>query len=306
MRIGPGIYFGMPEKKYHSLKDWIDQSRLKLILKSPRKYMDPGAFKRSRAMIFGSAWSCWMLTPDVYGDLYIETPWEIQNSNYLSKWISRQEAQNPGKIVLTASEVHLLTKMEESFMTEDRAVKHLEGSLKEVSIFWEEFFTCPLCSGEGCQACDNSGEILLKFKARIDFIKETGSCIIVGDLKTCRDSSIKAFTGDILKRDYRFQLAFYIHALKHYLQDIERYFGLLIACEKESTLAVEPYELSFLDLAEGEYRRQAAIEILLRCMTTSNWKAPYQEQSAPIIECPEYTRTYTKQRGNDVYTDTDE
>lgn len=267
-RVSDGLYSGMPAKEYHAHKN-LSSSLLRTLLRSPLEYkrtFDGLLYNEpTAAMEFGTVahsailenrFDGFTVRPDTYGE---GKRWN-SNAAECRDWL----AANSDKPVLTVAEMVELKQAADYIHAHAEASKLLRGGVAEVSAFW-------------------NGR-----KARVDYFKTDSDGCTVIDLKTCADASSRAFSGEMLKRGYHIQAAWYASVLLGLgFKWVHFYF---VALQKGKLPMVNVWQLGKKSFGLGESECTRALEIKNTCELQKFWpewnEVPEGEMPFKVIDVP--------------------
>jgi len=192
--IDIGIYKTLSNKDYHADKNSISRSALIDFKKNPRYYwawhVNPNrpVKKQTEAMIFGSAFHCYVLEPDKFYETYAVEPTKVllKNEGETAYRIYKnqcEELARSSKIVLSHETYDELTLMHYELFENIKAAELIRKARYEQSYFWKD---------------DESG---LMLKARPDILHEN----MIVDIKTIDDASPHGFQRAMMKGSYHIQ-----------------------------------------------------------------------------------------------------
>lgn len=245
------IITGMSSKDYHA-HPAISKSGLDRIAKSPAHYQAylQGEVIETDAMIFGSAFHDYILSPDVFAQDYAVLPDGFDGRTKKGKELM-EAIKADGKTVLKAEQVNIIKDMAKSIMAHEKASALLKGGQAESSIFWQDQDTEINC------------------RCRPDYIHPSG---ILVDLKSTTDASPKEFTKSVANYRYHVQDAFYSEGYYRATGKWPRGF-VFIAVEKTAPYAVACYELDEDAKEFGRTLFQRDISTLKQARTENKWTA---------------------------------
>lgn len=266
----PGLYPGVPAAEYHV---WpaISASLLKTYLgRSPLHARHEQQHRKASAeMSLGTALHAALLEPDVYARTYVPR-WRATGKD-------SRKTINPARIAALAASGQIELDEEDRDAVEgmrDAVLAHpVAGPLvrdalaRELSVAWVDAETGAPC------------------KARFDLVAAGGP---IGDLKTCRDASWRAFQRDIVTYGYATQAAHYLAGAAAVAGGYERAW-LWIAVESEPPHGVAVYEPDEELLRIGWAERQRALALHLECERTGSW--PGYPSSVQTIRPPKWMRS---------------
>ena len=226
--------------------DALNQSALKLILKSPlhywQEYVNPDRTeKETPSLKIGKALHSAILEQQVIHD----APPKVDRRTKAGKeTYARWQAQlPPNTIILTKDEKDRVDGMIKSLNDHPLAYSYLyppaewQQRKPELTLTWEHEYNDIPC------------------KARLDQLnidqKITGNAIIV-DLKTTTDASAHGFAKAVANYSYHVQVAFYMQAVKANFPKMQHVGFVFIAVESQPPFTVGVYELHAHACLQGE------------------------------------------------------
>lgn len=244
----------MPNKEYHSHREYISASQIKDLLKNPYLYFHPQPQEDKYVFDIGSAIHCLILEPHKFNDEFAVAPkCDRRTVKGKQDWNDFIESSKD-KIVIESSDFDNLIELQKSTLAIPEVVKLLKNGVSERS-----FFTT-LADGT-------------KKKVRPDRLRDDK---IIVDVKSCRDASPDAFKRDIATYKYYVQAAYYIDVLgaKEFI---------FLAIEKEPPYMVGMYYLPPEDLDRGRELIQKALNNSKQPQKYS--KPLYTGTNGEVIQC---------------------
>ena len=257
---------------YHSQSQYVSSSVVKTIAKqSVHHYLNQQPYN-SPALAIGTAFHTLVLEPEEFEKDYLVVQEKIDKRTKAGKAAVAQyeaKARAAGKDVLYYSDHNLIQTMAASVRANAEYMRLLDHCQKEVSFYIEDFTLPDFCLGDTIHFND----ILTKFKVRVrpdayskDPIHFAGKDLpnVVIDLKSCQDSSPRAFKNAVYNFGWHIQAAFYLDLLSH----VSKYLGLpafetfyFMAVEKKNPYACQVYELSPQMLSDGRAQYCKALKM---------------------------------------------
>lgn len=238
---------------YLGNKKSISASDCKNFMKSPMYYYfnkyEEKKVIRGRHFAVGSALHESILEPHKFFDNYVIQPKFDLRTKAGKEGFELFDSENKGKVLLTQDEMEMITKICESALKNQTLMELISDSHKELSIYTTD---------------DITG---LNIKLRPDIYSINKSTIT--DLKSCMDSSPKAFKGNVYSFGYSLTNAFYCDFAKK-----ENY--VFAALEKESPYQVTLYQLSDEMIEYGRQQYRTALD-LLKWSYDNNYWCDYSE-----------------------------
>lgn len=257
-----GIYEDVPFEDYCKW-DAVNQSRLKLLERSPEHYREAGSGEVSKALLFGELCHVAVLEPDELHKRFAVMPaYELDPRNVTkqgkqskskvcefykeSKAAFEADAAEKGQTVVEQSVFDQAEATAIAVRRNELAVQFLNGQ-REVSIIWNDTATGIRC------------------KARIDNVSADG----LTDLKTCPDPNPHEFERSIWKYGYHRQAAWYVDGWES-LTGVALPFRI-VAVGKDAPLQCCAAVVDSLSVNIGRAENKEALAYLLECRQTQNW-----------------------------------
>lgn len=261
---------------YHSNKDYIGSTSLKLLKVSPLHYKNQEPMD-TEALRFGSAYHCFILEPEKFESEYFvidDTEFckqliefgtldakgnrkEVSKpraTNEYKNWYEQQISNANGKILLDSDDFNVMKAMKERLMSHYYVRSLLKNGEAEKSYYCD----LELMTGEK-----------VGVKVKPDYCKPKKRLII--DLKTCQDASIDGFTRHAAELDYHISAALYSDMLeKNEGKDMAWTF-IFIAQEKKKPYAFNLFEASPQFIAQGRYEYELLLQLLAWCKENDKW-----------------------------------
>lgn len=259
------------DKEYFADKDSISASGLKKLKTSPAHFKFGEEIKDSEALLFGSAYHCFVLEPDRFEKEY----YVFDDSIACDAIVAKGAAE--GKEVKNVRATKAYKEWEESEMRvvgEKNVIQKPDfNRIKEMKskLFSHPYAKMLLSNGEpevGLKGTISTmaGDINVKLKP--DYIK-VGKHLVV-DLKTARDASLDAFTKDAAKLNYHIQAAFYSDILSQ-MDNNRPYTFIFIAQEKTRPYAFNLFECSAQFISQGRYEYEMLLQLYKHCLDRNYW-----------------------------------
>ncbi len=254
------------EDEYHTNKDYVSKSALSLIKVSPAHYKEPEEKPETDALIFGSAYHCYILEPERFErDYYVFDDTSIcqvligegykspRSTKAYKEWEESEMRIIGEKKVIKKEVFERIEKMKERLFRHPYAKMLLTNGRPEVSY---------MGSVE-----TEIGTINVKFKP--DYIKDTKHLVV--DLKTATDASIEGFTRSAADHDYHIQAAFYADLMTKIEGQDRDFTFMFIAQEKVSPFAFNIFEASPQFMAQGRYEYEMLLQLYKSCLDNNRW-----------------------------------
>lgn len=278
-----GIFQNEPAETYYQRRlDEASASGLKQILRSPAHFKHwcehPDNDKQSPALTFGRALHCAVLEPDVFASTYLVLPADAPQrptaamlgakkrspeSEARCAWWAAWDADNAGKIMLSASDYDRVQGMAESARAHPIARGLLAGGQREVTFRWQDEATWMNC------------------KSRAD-LYAPGEFLM--DLKSCRDASPEGFARAVAAYQYDVQMQHYLSGIRANGDSIR--WAVLLAIETEAPYVCQPHILDVRAEERGWNLRQKAIKRQAECLRTGRW--PGYGEGINEVQLPAY------------------
>jgi hypothetical protein len=255
--IPEGIHPQIPDETYHRREvGTVSNTGLKFVRRSPAHYLawakgelEPEVTK---ALAFGRAFDCALLTPALFEEHYITRPKFSGKGMKAAKaeWEAAHAEQSP----ITFDDLLTIRRMVDSIRSHPLAAAMIRDGEPQMTLSWTD---------------KESG---LKCKSRLDYYVRSMSMIV--DVKTAEDASEEGFRKAVTKYGYYTQDALYRFAAD--ALDLPIQYFCFLAVEKTPPYAVATYTLDAESIGRGYSRVRQDIETLAQCMKTDRWPA-YRE-----------------------------
>ena len=262
------VPFNGTDEQYHADKSFISASALKKLKISPAHYKEDieTESEETEALIFGSAYHCYILEPKVFEEEYyvfndkaicdvlIGEGYKSPRSTKAYKEWQDSEMQIIGnKKVITKDIADRLIAMKEKLMRHPYAKMLLSNGFNEQG-YMGEIET-------------EAGNIKIKFKP--DHVNDNKKIIV--DLKTTRDASKDGFpklAGDL---SYHIQAALYADLMEKVSGDNRAYTFFFIAQEKTTPYAFNLFESSPQFISQGRFEYEMLLQLYKYCIDNDRW-----------------------------------
>lgn len=261
-----GKIMDIPDEEYHNNKDYLSASSMKLLKKSPMHYREHEQ-ETTDAMVFGSAYHCFILEEDKFKDRYFildeseilsillgEGSKSPRATNKYKEWKENQLTRAEGKILLDDSTFLKMQKMKRRLFQHPFAKMLLTNGEPELAIF-AEFETFDGTTG--------------KAKIKPDNIKRKKRVIV--DLKTCNSAALKDFPRHAADLDYHIQAAYYKDVIEQMEGTGLPWRFMFVAQEKEAPYAFNIFEAGPQFIGQGRYEYEMLIGLFDWCKTNDKW-----------------------------------
>lgn len=248
---------------YHSQKEYISASGLKMIKKSPLHFKEEER-KQSDAMDFGSAYHTYILEPELFDKEHFVFDdaakcVEIggakpRGTNQYKAWYEEQMILANGKTLIDRDTMSILKAMSDRLLRHRYVKSLLSGGEAEMSIYCE----IEIMTGQK-----------IKVKIRPDYMKQGKR--IISDLKTTSGASTNDFPRSAADFDYHIQAALY-HDIMSEIEGKQMGWNFFfIAQEKTKPFAFNIFESSPQFLAQGRYEWEQLIMLYAHCLENNTW-----------------------------------
>ncbi len=222
----------MPNKEYHSHREYISCSQIKDLLKNPYLFFHPQPHEDKYVFDIGSMIHTLILEPHRFELEYAVAPkCDKRTIKGKADWKKFNE-ENQDKIIIEEADFYNCIELQKSVLAIPDVVKLLRNGVSEKSYF-------------------TTLEDGTKVKVRPDRLRDDN---IIVDVKSCRDASPDAFKKDMAKYGYHIQDAYYSDALR------AKAF-IFLAIEKTAPYMVGIYVLSPADKELGRSLYKKALRI---------------------------------------------
>lgn len=235
--------------EYLGNKERISASDLKNFLISPKyyyykKFEEEKKESTEKHFLIGTALHELILEPHLFKNNYLVIPKFDMRTNVGKTAHAEFLEQAKGKVLLNIDEYEMIIKMGESATTNETFVELIWDSYRELSCYTTD---------------EKTG---LQLRLRPDSFAKTKSTIT--DIKTCQNSSYKAFKSDVYKFGYSITSAFYMDFLNR-----ENY--VFCAVEKQAPYQTAIYMLDDEMIAYGRTQYRMALDLLKWSMDNDYW-----------------------------------
>lgn len=263
-------------EQYHGNKDYIGSTSLKVLKQSPLHFINQEK-KETDALVFGSAYHCFILEPEKFEhEYYVIDDSEYcreliehgkldakgnrvqvskpRSTNEYKNWYEEQISRAAGKILFDADDFAVMKIMKERLFS-NRYIKTLLNNGEA-----EKSYYCDL-------ELFNGRKIGVKVKP--DYCKPQKRLII--DLKTCQDASVDGFTRHAADMNYQISAALYSDMLEKNEGKGLGWTFLFLAQEKTSPYAFNIFEASPQFISQGRYEYEKLLELYSWCKENDKW-----------------------------------
>lgn len=217
-------------KEYH-LDPSISASGIKTIfLKSVFHHLNK-AFKKTPAMVLGSAVHSYFLEPENFKKEFFVMPKLDLRTKIGKQTKVNIELENKGKDLITEEDFSIIKGIEKNYNKNESALYYSKGEV-EVSHFIT-YKGIPLKARPDCFNIENN---------------------FISDIKTCQDNSPKSFRYDVYKWGYHLQAVVYSEVMGIPVENFR-----FIAIETKYPYSVQLYSLNEKMIEEGRFGFQKAL-----------------------------------------------
>ena len=260
--------FNGTDDEYHADKDHISASALKKLKVSPAHYKEDAEIEtpETDALLFGSAYHCFILEPDKFKDQYYIFDDSVvcdalkakgskspRATNDYKAWKESEISFSDGKIQIDKVDANKLQAMKDRLMQHPYAKMLLNNGVNEQG-YMGEIET-------------EAGTIQVKFKP--DHVND-GKKIIV-DLKTTIDASADGFSRHAADLNYHIQASLYSDLMEKTTGDGRDYRFFFIAQEKKSPYAFNLFESSPQFISQGRFEYEMLLQLYKYCLDNNVW-----------------------------------
>ena len=250
------VHRGIPDAQYRSIKA-LSKSSLTSFLKSPAHYLASTETPKETtdAMMFGTAYHTYILTPDRFDDhVCIKPKWDARTKEGKQAKADFEAALN-GRVCISEDEMADIIAMSKALLSHPIAAEILAQKREnEMAIEADH----PIGKGK-----------TLRIKGLLDgWIEETKT---IFDLKTCKDASPAGFKKAVRDFRYDMQEAQYKHLIAYAGLGRDEVTFKWIAQEKEAPFAVAVYVLSARTVGNAIDEWRLSLENFHECQTKGIW-----------------------------------
>jgi len=258
--------FNGPDQEYHSNKEYVSASSLKRLKVSPAHYKEEDEMGETDALLFGSAYHCFILEPDkfdkeyyifddsvVCGALIAKGAKSPRATNDYKTWLAGEQSFSDGKILIDKADYDRLVAMKERLFRHPYARMLLSNGVNEQSYMGE--------------IDTEAGLIKVKFKP--DHVNDNKKIIV--DLKTTIDASKDEFPKHAAGLNYHIQASFYADLMEKVSGDDRPYTFFFIAQEKKKPFAFNIFESSPQFIAQGRFEYEMLLQLYKFCTDNDSW-----------------------------------
>ena len=229
-----------------------------------RAWVDEPEVEESPDMRFGRAYHDRVLLPELFAARYVGEPANapgkptdvmrnaknpsassIERVRFWDEW----NAENAGKIILSADEFARIEAMHAALMAHPMAAELFAEGDSEVTLRWIDPAT-----GLRCKARADRWNRRRRFMA---------------DLKSTIDASARAFGRSVVRYGYDVTHAHYTEGARECGEPIEHYY--IVAQEKRKPYLCAVYELNAAAEARGYEIRERGMATIAECLASNTW-----------------------------------
>lgn len=256
----PVVFDGESNEDYHTRKEFISASRLKMMGKSPFHYsqyfLDPDSGKATAAQSLGTLVHTLLLEPALFDkeNLVVKEGVNIKRNTKEGKEnYNNMLLEAKGRNIVSHDDYITAIAMKQAALNCEAVIKLLDSGMPEQSIYYIDEATG------------------LKAKVRCDFRRSNGNLWnTIIDLKTTDDASQDAFGKTIVKYDYLTQAGMQVEGVRQVLGFTIKYY-LYIAIENKFPYGVAVYRLTDDDLFIGITQYKHFMQKVKECTETGVW-----------------------------------
>lgn len=256
------------DDEYHADKSHVSASGLKKLKISPAHFLDDAEEETdaSDAMLFGSAYHCLVLQPELFekqyyifddsvvcGALVAKGAKSPRATNDYKTWKEGEMSFADGKILLDKTDADKLKAMKDRLFNHSYARMLLTGGVNEQG-FMGEIET-------------EAGYIRVKYKP--DHFNEKKKIIV--DLKTTKDASKDGFPKQAGEFSMHIQASMYCDLMEKYSGDNRAFTFFFIAQEKKKPYAFNIFECSPQFISQGRFEYEMLLQLYKYCSENNHW-----------------------------------
>jgi len=262
-RIDP---FVGTDDQYHADKSFVSASALKNLKVSPAHFIEPDESEESNAMLFGSAYHCFVLEPTKFKEQYYvfddHSIYEVligegfkspRQTKQYKEWLESEMRLVGDRKSISKDDFEKITAMRERLMRHPYARMLLNNGINE--------------QGYTGEIETEAGNIRVKFKP--DHLNEKKRLIV--DLKTTFDASVDGFTRHSADLNCHIQAAFYSDLMEKMTGDDRGWSFFFIAQEKKKPFAFNIFEASPQFISQGRYEYEMLLQLYSYCTKNNYW-----------------------------------
>lgn len=253
-------------EEYHSKKEFISCSGLKLMKKSPLHFKEQEK-KETDAMNFGSAYHTFILEPELFEKEYYlfdesailsillgEGARSPRATSKYKEWYESEMRLANGRPTIDNSTYSMLVAMRDRLMSHRYVRSLLSNGEAEMSIYCE----VEIMTGQK-----------IKIKIRPDYSKKEKR--IISDLKSTVGAATYEFPRHAADLDYHIQAALYSDIMNEIEGKEMGWNFFFIAQEKAKPFAFNIFESSPQFIAQGRYEYEQLLMLYAFCVENNVW-----------------------------------
>lgn len=263
-----GRFDDLPSAQYHECEA-MSSGGAKKILRSPAHFrlMRDTPNEPTAAMQFGTAVHSGVLEPDTFDAVVCAAPNVDKRTRDGKAEYAYFEECSRGKIILSAADMARAIRCIEAVRAHPAASRLLDGSEREVSLFW------------------NDARYRVPCKCRFDALNHGGGI----DLKTTKDASPAEFARSVAGFQYHLQAALYCAGYEAVIGEPPKFFAF-IAVESEPPHAVACYVLPANAMLAGARLLSEALGRYAVALDSGEWRS-YPE-TIDVLELPKWATRF--------------
>lgn len=257
-----GKYDDITLEQYHSMEGW-SKTKLDRLDKSVQYMLhcQEQGQDSTPAMVFGAAFHCAVLTPELYESEYIIAPKCDRRTKVGKELYASFLEEAEGKTVIDSEMAANIELMKTAIFNHPLASAFLKNGEAEQSFFWEDSETGLLC------------------KCRPDYLTHTNVGI---DLKTTDDARYESFQRTSLKFRYDVQAAFFTDGIFQAENRVVEDF-VFIVIEKKPPFGIMVYVIDENFTEHGRLRYKENLRVAKDFENNpDNYKLVYPESEDPV------------------------
>jgi hypothetical protein len=254
------------DEQYHADKSFVSASALKRLKVSPAHFIEPEEEEETDAMLFGSAYHCLVLEPDVF-----EKEYYVFDDHAIYEVLIGEGFKSP-----RATKQYKEWMESEMRLIGDRKSLSIDN-FKKIKAMRERLMHHPyvkMLLANGRNEVAYTGEIeteagLIKVKFKPDHINDKKFFIV--DLKTTVDASKEIFPLHAADLNYHLQASYYSDLMERVTAKNRPYSFFFIAQEKKSPFAFNIFEASPQFISQGRFEYEMLLQLYKYCTDNNIW-----------------------------------
>ena len=245
----------------------VSGSALKKMKESPTHFIEEEKKEPTDAMIFGSAYHCYILEPsefdkkyfvfdeqDILDKLITEGAKSPRATNAYKEWNQAQLIRAEGKIMIDMVTMDVIKKMKDRLFSHRYTAQLLTNGVAEKSFYI---------------TIKTSEDKEVKIIMRTDYLKMQKRAVI--ELKTTKDASKEGFPKECANFDYQIPAAMYKDFMEKISGDEIPWSFFFIAQETSAPYAFNIFEASGQFISVGRYEYELLMMLYLQCKENNKW-----------------------------------